>query len=347
MSALVMSALVTSALVTSALTRTLRSLGTEASLGEEFVPLRRRDSGHRERAVARLFGSKQNWDAAARARTTPPCRTGQGAWLRPPEGNFMDRSMRRILAAGTAVAAAAVAVIAAPWAAGAATQAPQIVGGNTSTQVYPWMASVEDSSGRLHCGGTLIAPNLVITAGHCVSDTTPAQVRLGTLTHASGGDVIKVKTAIANSSFEKGGDPGWDIGLLILASNATETPIKIAAGAQVGEAVRIIGWGTTSDGGQLSATLKELDTKVDAASSCGSKINSEREWCVDNPNSQGACNGDSGGPAVVQVAGEWQLIGATSRAGGGGACGERPIIYTNIPYFVSWITATDGGITIS
>ena len=45
----------------------------------------------------------------------------------------------------------------------------KIVGGAEATAFdRPWMASLQTSEGIHFCGGSLIAPNLVLTAAHCV-----------------------------------------------------------------------------------------------------------------------------------------------------------------------------------
>ena len=45
----------------------------------------------------------------------------------------------------------------------------KIVGGTEATAfARPWVASLQTTSGFHFCGGSLIAPNLVLTAAHCV-----------------------------------------------------------------------------------------------------------------------------------------------------------------------------------
>lgn len=224
---------------------------------------------------------------------------------------------------------------------------PFIVGGGNATETYSFMASVQTTSGNHFCGGSLIKADWVVTAAHCVVGDSPGsvQVRVGTTDRTSGGTVAGVSQIIIHPSYRSSND----IALLKLSSAVPQAPIKISASSgAVGTATRIIGWGQTCPirgGCGAPQILQQLDTSIVADRECkGGRIAGSTEICTDNPNNNaGACYGDSGGPQIKKVNGVWELIGATSRAGGRtSTCAVDPSIYTDVPAFASWIAGHTG-----
>lgn len=55
----------------------------------------------------------------------------------------------------------------------------QVVGGTRAPIAdYPWSVYLAITSGFRYCGGTLVAPNMVVTAAHCTVGDNPSAVRV-------------------------------------------------------------------------------------------------------------------------------------------------------------------------
>jgi secreted trypsin-like serine protease len=187
--------------------------------------------------------------------------------------------MRRRPRLALLCALAAAVVLLIPAGAGAQTGSspqPKVVGGHTADiSQYPWQAAVVvTGSGSAHarqfCGGELITPRIVMTAGHCVFDTDPdcgpysdigrplfcsslfdpggdgtakidpndVDVVLGrtTLSDTSQGAEVSVAGTAYQSNYDgdyRGdGVPRFDVGYLVLSGASTQPPIQIADASQ-------------------------------------------------------------------------------------------------------------------
>jgi secreted trypsin-like serine protease len=253
----------------------------------------------------------------------------------------------------------------------AQSPAPRIVGGTTTTiGQYPWQVAVvydpAKASGnpfqRQFCGGSLITPYIVLTAGHCVFATDPqnnssldpddvnvvlGQTTLSTAPPASEFDVQGVSyQAGYDDSYGPGqGVPSNDVGYIVLQSpyNAT-TPIDIAGSAEgalwdPASPEQITGWGATAESGPGSGgsdTLRVATVPIVADPSCsadyyGVYFNSSTMVCAGYPEGGiDTCYGDSGGPMQAALGGgDYRLVGITSW-GAGCAQPNAPGVYTRV-----------------
>jgi secreted trypsin-like serine protease len=201
----------------------------------------------------------------------------------------------------------------------AAPAGPQpIIGGGTVSSA-PWAAAVF-SNGSFTCSGSVIAPEWVLTARHCVSGTM--SVRVGSVYYASGGT-----TRTVSASYSR-----YDLALLRLSSAVSTSTVTLASSnPPVNSTNTIYGWGMTCYSGcSASSQLKTASVRVTSTSVTdaygGQAIRSSR---IDG----NAWRGDSGGPQFYNG----QQVGVASTADG-----QSIQNYGSVANSRSWIRTTAG-----
>ncbi|SDG91285.1 Trypsin [Lentzea fradiae] len=223
----------------------------------------------------------------------------------------------------------------------------QVVGGTrASTAEYPWVVYLATSSGSQYCGGTLVAPDKVVTAAHCTVGDSPSVVRVVAGRddkNSSAGTVARVTKIWIHPSY-RDVTRGYDVSVLTLDRNLSQTPLPFATSADsalyaAGTSSTILGWGRTSSGGSASRYLLKATVPLTSSSSCsssyGGSFNATHMVCAGYP--QGGtdtCQGDSGGPLVAGG----KLIGITSW-GQGCASAGYPGVYARVSAYAAQIQA--------
>jgi hypothetical protein len=191
---------------------------------------------------------------------------------------------------------------------------PYIIGGEPVSSA-PWGAQVSSSSGSF-CSGSIIAPQWVLTAAHCLGGTMT--VRIGDVRLGQG------QRAQGTETHQRG-----DTGLIHLTTPVNTGYAPLAeSDPPVGANVEIYGWGGISaPGGPLAERLKKAIVRVTRIEGGGAerRIRAVRVTGT-------AYHGDSGGPMFYQG----RQIGTCTGEGGG------ELIYPSVANVLPWIRQITG-----
>lgn len=229
-----------------------------------------------------------------------------------------------------------------------------IVGGSDSDDTQNAVVRITNqvvAGGPLKlCTGTLVAPNLVLTARHCVSRTDSSPLCRPDGTNLGGNaledyDPAQMYVYVGNALplypnpsgrdtpdgvgarlIHEGGKNlcGRDLALIVLAepiAGAKTAPIRLDAPPLAGEPLFAVGWGRTKEY-QLPPVRQQRELSVTELGPIADLGGYGSMAASEFLTSEGPCFGDSGGPALAKGTGA--VIGVESRVLGKGSGDSNP-----------------------
>jgi len=205
------------------------------------------------------------------------------------------------------------------------------------------------------CTGALVAPNVVLTARHCVTKNIKSQVSCDEHGRSANGEHVAADEELSHIAVFVGASPGFaktpsalaraivaptgpylcdsDIAVVVLdkaIEGVKPLPLRIHSPARAGETIRSVGYGQNDKRAPIGTRFRKDAVSVLAQ---GAAVSPSRTPLGAHEFEVGKsiCQGDSGGPAISEATGA--VIGVVSR---GGNCDEDfGHIYTTTAGFAS------------
>jgi MYXO-CTERM domain-containing protein len=226
----------------------------------------------------------------------------------------------------------------------------EIIGGALAP-AGKWPDAVAVLGNQGSCTGTLIAPDVVLTAGHCVGGMTTV-IANTTDYNGQGGQRSTIKSHTAYPNWEN----TYDVSVIVLntpITGVTPRPVATTECTMTTFAskpsVQLVGFGAT-DVNAMSPNTKLYEVSVpvtdatcgNTALGCKPAVAPSGEFAAGD-GVKDSCNGDSGGPVYLNTPRGYVVIGAVSRAYDNAtqACGQGGI-YVRADKVLEWIETTAG-----
>ncbi len=237
----------------------------------------------------------------------------------------------------------------------------RIVNGDKAAKYqFPWHVSIQNNktnSEKSYCGGSLIAPQFVLTAASCLKNVSTIQIDIGSIEFWNPNVTLQTNQYQIypeyNEEFKT-----HNIAVIrlptIVEYNTNIRSILLPRISDVNETYESIeayvsGFGVFEAGSSyLSGELRFARQTVISNDVCrqsfDSRLITNSALCGIgyNGSRQSTCYGDQGGAFASHIDGAWVQIGLSSFIHPSGCTGEAPAGYTKIAPYLEWINRLTG-----
>jgi hypothetical protein len=240
-----------------------------------------------------------------------------------------------------------------------------IVGGNeAATCEFPaTVMMLEDDETPVMCSGSLITPDIVLTAAHCLIPERPiVAIGFGEAGQVFGEPAFTAVPTLCEAHPDWENQGHTDLAYCRLAEPVTTVPIVPLLGGcevdvlQPGVELTIVGfgatWGSYDEENEMVISMGVGAKRWTTQTIDYVDLFTNEVYMLGENGSQSACFGDSGGPAYVELGdGTWRVVGAGSHLhdpGGfpepmekGNICGVG-VAYSFAPGGIDWLEQASG-----